>query len=276
MSAKQFRARWADAVRHDPRVRGSTLEVALCLVFDFANHRTLECFPFLDTVAAKVDTTARTVQRATQLLSELGYLETRVRGRGRSRAYDFCLPDATTHPEKGDNIVALSRSGEGGKGDTSDTLSAERATDPSRKGDTDVVPHREPESKNLTFAAAAAQKEGSFGADERPAAQSEAAEIEARRVADLLDRFLAVYPRQGSRDAVEGELTKALSAGADPAKILAAARAYADEQAGNPDRFIAYPENWLRKRRWELHAAPDAHTSEEEVLENLAAMVIDG
>lgn len=98
----------------------------------------------------------------------------------------------------------------------------------------------------------------------------------ADRFAEILDRFISCYPRPGRRDAVEGALRGAIRDGGAPEHILAAARAYAAEQKGNPPRFIAYPENWLRQRRWEQHAAPSAPASEDAVLANLAAMVTGG
>ncbi len=64
-------------------------------------------------------------------------------------------------------------------------------------------------------------------------------------------RFLRAYPKVGDEGATENELRKAIKAGADPDRILAGARAYADEQDGNAPRYIAYSENWLAKKRWE-------------------------
>ena len=93
---------------------------------------------------------------------------------------------------------------------------------------------------------------------------------------EILNLFIAAYPRNGAREKVEAAFRDALEDGADPEHILAAARAYAAEQKGNTPRFIAYPENWLRQRRWEQHPAPSTPASEDAVLANLAKMVTDG
>jgi len=93
---------------------------------------------------------------------------------------------------------------------------------------------------------------------------------------DLLDYFTAAYPRAGKRDAVEEALAGAVNEGADPAHILAAARAYAVEQKGNPPRFIAYPENWLSQERWKQHKPAASPASEDAILANLAGMVTSG
>ncbi|MCB1350045.1 MAG: hypothetical protein KDK11_15930 [Maritimibacter sp.] len=96
------------------------------------------------------------------------------------------------------------------------------------------------------------------------------------RFAEILDGFISSYPRPGDRDAVEAVLRGAIREGVDPEHILAGARAYAAEQKGNAPRYIAYPENWLRQRRWEQYPAPSAPASEDAVLANLAAMVTAG
>ena len=68
---------------------------------------------------------------------------------------------------------------------------------------------------------------------------------------EFLTRFLEVYPRAGNAEKARGALSVALEAGCDPEAILAGARAYADEQKGNAQRYIAYPENWIERRGWE-------------------------
>lgn len=271
-SAKQIRARWVDAVRKDSQVRGSTLEVALCLIFDFANHRTLECFPYLETVAAKVGINKRTVQRATRRLSELGYLKTRIRGRGRSRAYEFCFPQASRSSKKGDNAVTLSHSGEGQMGDMRGTLSVERATDLSRKGDRDVASNREPESKNLKVAAEPAHASGRSGKEFVIESQGMASVNEPSH----FEEFWRAYPRKVNREAAEVEFQKALEGGVEPQRVLTAVRAYAAEQNGNSQKYIAHPENWLAKRRWETYAPSSPVPTRMQILEHRAQRIREG
>jgi len=274
--AKRFRARWADTVRQDPSVRGSTLEVALCLVFDFANHETLACFPHKKTIADALGfNSIRTVLRATQKLEALGYLEVRRRGRGRghSNGYFFRFPGEEDRAGKGDNVVTLSRLEGAGKGDRRDTDTSERVTDQSQKGDNSVAPYIEPESNNLKDCADRAQE-----VSEKTRRRKTDADFPASAgflPDDLLDRFTAAYPRTGKREAVEAALAEAVDAGADPAHLLAAARAYAVEQKGNPPRFIAYPENWLSQERWKQHKPAASPASEDAILANLAKIVIE-
>ncbi|WP_141561252.1 helix-turn-helix domain-containing protein [Pelagimonas phthalicica] len=70
---------------------------------------------------------------------------------------------------------------------------------------------------------------------------------------DFFEKFTAAYPRAGKRDLTEAALREALGEGADPNQILAAAKAYAEEQKGNARQYIAYSENWVKAKRWEGH-----------------------
>jgi hypothetical protein len=75
---------------------------------------------------------------------------------------------------------------------------------------------------------------------------------------DLEARFAEAYPRASTPAKVRKALEAALAEGAEPEQLIAAARAYAEEQRGNHARYIAYPENWLAQRRWQngVKAAP--------------------
>lgn len=75
----------------------------------------------------------------------------------------------------------------------------------------------------------------------------------------FLAEFQAAYPRLGDLEKTEDALRAAIDAGAEPSRILAGVRAYADEQKGNEPRYIAYSENWIAAKRWERHATPSAN-----------------
>ena len=81
----------------------------------------------------------------------------------------------------------------------------------------------------------------------------------------FLEKFKTAYPRLGDMDATSAELQRAINAGTDPQRILAGARAYSDEQAGNNRQYIAYSENWLRLKRWERYAAGSQRASQSEI-----------
>jgi len=92
----------------------------------------------------------------------------------------------------------------------------------------------------------------------------------------FLEKFKTVYPRLGDMDATAAELQQAIDAGTDPQRILAGARAYADEQAGNSRQYIAYSENWLRLKRWERYAAGSQRASQSEIDAFTASLIKRG
>jgi hypothetical protein len=88
--------------------------------------------------------------------------------------------------------------------------------------------------------------------------------------------FVGAYPRMGDPEATEESLKEALGAGAEPKEILAGARAYATEQAGNKPRFIKYSENWIDEKRWRQHVtAPVESVDPQKVLEARAQEILE-
>ena len=81
----------------------------------------------------------------------------------------------------------------------------------------------------------------------------------------FLEKFKSAYPRVGDVETTADELRQAIDAGTDPDRILAGARAYAEEQRGNNRQYIAYSENWIRQKRWERYAASTKKASRSEI-----------
>lgn len=67
--------------------------------------------------------------------------------------------------------------------------------------------------------------------------------------------FWQIYPRARNRVESERRYAEAVADGADPAKIISGARAYAEENAGNGKQYIAYSANWLKNKRWRDYGA---------------------
>ncbi len=85
---------------------------------------------------------------------------------------------------------------------------------------------------------------------------------------DFWDQFAAAFPRMGDAEKTEDALRRALGEGADPAEILAGAKAYAVEQVGNQPRYIKYSENWIEEKRWRQHVSkPSAAVDPQVILE---------
>ena len=71
---------------------------------------------------------------------------------------------------------------------------------------------------------------------------------------DLFSRFWAAYPSRDGANPIEPARTafrKALGQGADPAKMIYEAKAYADATTGRDRRYIASATRWLDERRWQ-------------------------
>jgi hypothetical protein len=82
-----------------------------------------------------------------------------------------------------------------------------------------------------------------------------------RRVYDRLDNFLAAFPARDEetpRQPVALAWAKAIHAGADPAELIRAARAYAAAVAGRERRFIVSAVRWLSEGRWRASGPPQA------------------
>lgn len=62
--------------------------------------------------------------------------------------------------------------------------------------------------------------------------------------------FWGAFPRPRDEGLSLRYFTEAVEAGTDPLSIVAAAKRYRGEQAGNNPRYVAYSDNWLRDRRW--------------------------
>jgi Helix-turn-helix domain len=66
------------------------------------------------------------------------------------------------------------------------------------------------------------------------------------------EKFWKSYPRRENKPAAHEAFTAAVAGGADPAKIISAAVAYAEHTAATErqSKFIKLPANWLTQERW--------------------------
>jgi hypothetical protein len=79
------------------------------------------------------------------------------------------------------------------------------------------------------------------------------------------EAFWEAHPRPKDRDASYQRFREAVQAGEDPRAIIAGARKYAKEQAGNKLMYIYQSDNWLKQRRWrEAPASGDPSPSDPE------------
>lgn len=121
----------------------------------------------------------------------------------------------------------------------------DRDTENQVVGDTEALKTRDPEKPTP-----------GKSAHIRNSTSSEESQFVCENPHPLFPEFWKVYPRAQKREKAERAFSKAVRDGADPAHIIAAAKAYSAENDGNGRQYLALPENWLRDRRWRDH--PDA------------------
>lgn len=79
------------------------------------------------------------------------------------------------------------------------------------------------------------------------------------RPTHTFEDFWREHPRTATsrRSTAQDAFDRAVASGADPAHIVASARAYAEEQRGNASQYLAHAAAWLDARRWDDYPPPD-------------------
>ncbi|MCF7747002.1 hypothetical protein GLP43_05405 [Sulfitobacter sp. M39] len=94
------------------------------------------------------------------------------------------------------------------------------------------------------------------------------------------DKLWKAYPRPKDRDGTEQAFAKAVADGADPAAIIAGAKAYAAENKGNGSMYLKHSANWLKARAWLDHAPAGSSqgngTSADAIKANYARAIANG
>lgn len=75
----------------------------------------------------------------------------------------------------------------------------------------------------------------------------------AQHTQSAFNEFWKGYPRPKDRDATERAFAQAVADGADPAAIIAGAKAYAAENDGNGSMYLKHSANWLKAQGWLDH-----------------------
>lgn len=86
--------------------------------------------------------------------------------------------------------------------------------------------------------------------DSSPAADASSSKQAAAKTDHHLEAFGAFwfsYPKKKAREEAKQAWIAAIERGADPARIVAAATAYANERVGEDPKYTKYPATWLKK-----------------------------
>lgn len=94
------------------------------------------------------------------------------------------------------------------------------------------------------------------------------------------DEYWKAYPRPKDRDGTARAFAKVVADGADPAAIIAGAKAYAAEEKGNGQQYLKHSANWLKAQGWLDHAPAGSSqrngASADEIKANYAKAIADG
>jgi hypothetical protein len=88
-----------------------------------------------------------------------------------------------------------------------------------------------------------------------PAPRADAAE-------SAFAEFFAAYPRRVAKEAARKAWSRAIEGGAEPERLIAGAKRYAVERAGQEPRYTKHPATWLNAGCWE-DESPGAETIDE-------------
>jgi hypothetical protein len=72
--------------------------------------------------------------------------------------------------------------------------------------------------------------------------------------AESFQEFWSVYPRRVAKESARRAFERALNAGAAPETLIAGAKRYAIERAGQEPRYTKHPATWLNAGCWEDEA----------------------
>jgi hypothetical protein len=111
------------------------------------------------------------------------------------------------------------------------------------------------------------------GTDTKPRAPSKkGANGAAREVAEAFGRFWAAYPKHVGKLAAEKAFAKALKL-ADAEALIAGAKRYAAERAGQDPKFTKNPATWLRDGCWTDEPAASANGPP--IIDNVTGDIIE-
>ena len=86
------------------------------------------------------------------------------------------------------------------------------------------------------------------------------------------DEFWSAYPRTRDLDATQKAFKDAVELGAAAAAILSGAKQYCAAQQGNKPHYIAYAENWLKRKGWTKFPAPINENGDSDKFQEIVLM----
>lgn len=207
--------------KHAPVDQG-TLLVLLALA-DAAEDKTRTCYPGVGSLSEKSRLGERQVQYCLQRLREVGVI-TIQRNASPVKTNLYRITEVAKWASARDAIIAP----HGAKAETQSATSrdaVECVSDTQPTAPKPSVTSEEPSERVI--------EQLTLLSEEAPPVKR-----------DRFDEFWSVYPRKTAKEAARKAWPRAAKK-ADPDKIIASARRYAEKRAGEDDRYTAHPATWL-------------------------------
>jgi hypothetical protein len=211
-------------------------------------------FPFRDTIADAVGTDERQVSRLINNLVKRGHLSMKIRGRGRSNTYQMILKSGTPMSPIPD-----------GKEDTdvrhspkSRTSVTEKEDICDRKGGHGCPVHIEHSEEHDEEHTEERVSPEILPADKPAAKNRNRDRGSCPDTSAAFEEFWRCYPKRAGKDAARRAYEKIIRNGsATVAELLAGAKRYTAERAGQDQKYTKHPSGWLNDGRWRDDAGVD-------------------
>lgn len=233
---------WLDSVLADHELQQVTFKVAYVIACH-VNRQSGEAWPSIDTIAEIIGVDGRTVARSISQLCEGGHLEKRRGGFGKSNRYvmveraeaPISIPD--THVTNGVSIPDSHVTTENAIHDSGVTSFmtplSPHSRHPCHPNPLTEPFENEPSDLEIYQPASGASKETPRQEDH----------------SEAFEDFWKVYPRHVAKGTAKRAFEKALKI-ASTAVIIAGARRYAAERAGQDPKFTKHAATWLNAECW--------------------------
>jgi hypothetical protein len=237
-----------------PHILPHAFKLAWLLAYRYMNRETLTARPAQETLARDLNVSIRTVQRLLDILEPLGL--TVIPGDGRGHASTYAIdPERATRVSsfRAKRVTPVSPIDDE-KGDIRRQKGRHPATE---KGDTGVAPTLIREPRREPRVESDSPPADFFGDVKKDSRGEERIRKKARAVpAESFEEFWRVYPKRIAKETARKAFNAAIKRGATADVLIAGARRYAGERAGQESRYTKHPATWLNGGCW--HDEPAA------------------
>jgi hypothetical protein len=243
---------WLRGVLDDKRI--SIIHRAILVRLVVHRQKDGRCDPGYDAVAKELGVDRKTVMRAVDVGVRFGWLSPPIRGRRANANFIFIFANQEVPPEKdflSNQEVPFSELRSPSKRVKKSLKKVASRGKSKASTEHGHITGKENGQKNIYAAPADASlfKEESLPSGE----QVEKSEPETNSERDeRFEEFWRAYPRKVAKEAARRAFA---AAGVDPELLIAGAKRYANERAGEDPKFTKHPATWLNKGCWEDEAS---------------------